>query len=75
MSIFGVEEIVITDATSAPLDITVDVTEVVTEVNVEVPGVQGPPGLQNVFVGTAAEVAALGWGPEEADHIWIEVNV
>jgi len=73
-SVAGVDEVVITDATLVP-DITLDAPEAVSGVIVEVPGMQGPPGLKNVYVQENDPAVEYGWGPEEAGFIWIEVNV
>jgi len=70
----GVESVTIADAIS-PVTVTIDATDVVSEINVQVPGMQGPPGLQNVYVQPNDPAIEFGWGPEEAGYIWIEVNV
>ena len=39
---------------------------------VEVPGLQGPPGLQNVYAQTANPATQYGWGVEETGYIWLQ---
>ena len=73
-TVAGVESVTIADVT-APVSVTIDATDVVSGVAVEVPGMQGPPGLQNVYPQLANPALQYGWGPEEAGFIWIEVNV
>lgn len=41
-------------------------------VQVEVPGMQGPPGLKNVYVQSTSPAAEHGWGEDEKGFIWIE---
>lgn len=42
---------------------------VVTEV--QVPGIQGAPGVQNVYVSSTDP--STGWGPEQSGYVWIKV--
>lgn len=67
-----VDVITISDVTTAP-SIVIDQPDTVQSVMVEVPGLQGPPGLQNVFVGP--DNPSAGWGMAQKGFIWIEVNV
>lgn len=55
--------------TTPAVDINVD--EVLT-VEVQVPGMQGPPGVQNVFPQSNNPAVEFGWGPEEEGFIWLE---
>jgi hypothetical protein len=41
-------------------------------VAVEIPGPQGPPGLQNVYVQTTDPAVQYSWGAAEANYIWIQ---
>lgn len=68
--IAGVDQVTITDATSIP-NVTVSVPDPVDTVTVEVPGIQGPPGLQNVFVSSTDPSA--GWGAAQTGFIWIQI--
>lgn len=70
----GIESVVITDATSVP-DVTLQVPEEIDAVTLEVPGMQGPPGDQNIFPQPNSPADEYGWGPEDAYKIWIEVNI
>jgi hypothetical protein len=67
-----VDVITISDVTTAP-SIVIDQPDTVQSVTVEVPGIQGPPGLQNVFVGP--DDPSAGWGMAQKGFIWIEVDV
>ena len=40
---------------------------------VEVPGPQGPAGLQNVYVQANDPSAEYGWGPEQEGFIWAQI--
>lgn len=46
--------------------------ETVDTVTVEVPGLQGPPGLQNVYAQTTNPAIQYGWGVEETGYIWLQ---
>ena len=72
----SVQSVTISDDMT-PVSVTVDATDVVSQVNVEVPGIQGPPGLQNVHVGLTnpATIPGEEWGMAEKGYIWIEVNI
>lgn len=74
----GVDSVTITDATTWP-SVTIDVPADMPAAIVEVPGVQGAPGLQNVYAQLADpskdELGNTIWGAEETGFIWIEVNV
>lgn len=41
-------------------------------IEVQLPGVQGPPGLQNVFVQSNDPAVEFGWGMEEKGFIWAQ---
>ena len=43
-------------------------------VEVEVPGVQGPPGVQNVYIQENNPAVQYGWGPEETGYVWIVIQ-
>lgn len=66
----GIDSIEITDGTSFP-SVTLTVPEDVETLTVEVPGVQGPPGLQNVYI--QSDDPSSGWGPEQAGYVWIQI--
>jgi hypothetical protein len=55
--------------------VTLTVPEEVDSVNVEVPGMQGAPGLQNVYVQLNDPAVEFGWGMAEKGYIWIEADV
>lgn len=55
------------------VEVTVD-TEIATAV-IEVPGPQGPAGLQNVYVQANDPAVEYGWGAEEAGFIWAQIVV
>lgn len=41
---------------------------------IEVPGPQGPPGLQNVYIQTNDPSIEYSWGMDEKDFIWIQTT-
>ena len=69
----SITDIVITDATIVP-NVDIIVNSEVESIEVQVPGPQGPPGLQNVYVGPTDPSVLYGWGPEETDFIWIRTQ-
>jgi hypothetical protein len=85
--IWDVRSIEVDDQPEAVIGLNVDTIEitvdgVVTEVNldfpnatetvqIETPGVQGPPGVKNVYIQTADPAIQYGWGPEQENYIWI----
>lgn len=68
------QTVVIQDATTVP-NIRIEADTQVTAVKVLVPGLQGAPGLKNVYVQPNDPAIEFGWGPEEAGFIWIEADV
>lgn len=42
-------------------------------VDLSVPGVQGPPGLKNVYVQQNNPAVQFGWGPEQEGFIWARI--
>jgi len=73
-SVQGVEEVSFV-VDNEPVSVTVQADEPITQVNIEVPGIQGPPGLQNVYPQLNSPAVEYGWGMEEAGFIWIKVDV
>lgn len=73
----GTTNVQVTNAMTIPsVDITVP--SPIQTVAVEVPGMQGPPGLKNVYVqwvDPSTEDPENPWGPEEAGFIWIKADV
>ena len=55
--------------------VTVSTPDPVDSAMVEVPGMQGAPGVKNVYVQLANPAVANGWGMAEKGYIWIEVDV
>jgi hypothetical protein len=51
----------------------VNVPNTVSEVAVEVPGLQGAPGLQNVYIRDTSPAIDFGWGMNEKDYVWIKI--
>jgi hypothetical protein len=43
-------------------------------IQIATPGVQGPPGVKNVYVQEADPAVQYGWGPEDANKIWIPIT-
>jgi hypothetical protein len=76
-SVDAIDTATITDAME-PVTVSIDATEVVSQVAVQVPGLQGPPGLKNVYVSPASEDPSKDsngvtiWGLAEKDYIWIK---
>lgn len=72
----NVENVTITSAMDIP-SVEIAMVEAVPTVAVEVPGTQGPPGLQNVYTGLTDPSTIPGeeWGIEQKGYIWIEVDV
>lgn len=51
-----------------------DIPEVaVTDATIEIPVVQGPPGLQNVYI--QEDDPSAGWGEAEKGNVWIRTGV
>lgn len=53
-----------------PLVIDIEIPNAIQVVTIEVPGPQGPPGVQNVYVQSTDP--STGWGVEEENYVWIE---
>jgi hypothetical protein len=70
----AITEVVITDAMVVP-NIDINIQAEPETIEIQVPGVQGPPGLQNVYVGPDDPSVLYGWGPEEENFIWIRTQV
>lgn len=43
-------------------------------VEIQTPGTQGAPGLKNVYVQHNDPAYEFGWGVQETNFIWIEIN-
>lgn len=78
-TVFDITGISIDDGTVVTLENPVTVVNTtlnaVESVVVEVPGMQGPPGVQNVYVQENDPAVEFGWGMEEKGYIWIEADV
>lgn len=57
------------DAQTVP-SVTVNATQPVTAINIEVPG---PQGLKNVYVQSNDPAVEFGWGAAQTDFIWIQI--
>jgi len=55
--------------------VTITQPDDVRSVMVEVPGIQGEPGVKNVYVQSENPATQFGWGAAEKGYIWIEVEV
>jgi hypothetical protein len=71
----GIDSITLTDDTTAP-NVTIDVPQELESIVVEVPGIQGPPGVQNLYV-QSDDPSKDGngntiWGTEQTNYIWIQ---
>lgn len=66
----SVATVEITTTLAVP-EVTLDVPNSTQTVQVEVPGLQGPPGVQNVFIQPNDPAVEFGWGPEDAGKVWI----
>lgn len=69
----AIDTVTISDVTTTP-SVTIDSPETVDVVTVEVPGMQGAPGVKNVYVQEANPATQYGWGVEETDYIWIPIT-
>jgi hypothetical protein len=67
----NVDTVTISDVTTVP-NVTISVPEEIESAIVEVPGIQGPPGLQNVYIQPNDPAVEFGWGPEQTNYIWIQ---
>lgn len=76
VTINSVESVTIADAMVTPT-VTLESDLMVSQIDVEVPGPQGPPGVQNVYVGATnpATIPGQEWGAEEINYIWIRTDV
>lgn len=72
ISATGADDVSFSTVTSVPL-INLSVPNTISSIAINVPGPQGPRGVQNVFVSSANPAVANGWGPAESGYIWIEV--
>ena len=56
-----------------PVVTVVDVVVPTATLVVNVPGVQGPPGLQNVYVQANDPAVEFGWGAEQEGFLWAQI--
>lgn len=69
----AIDTVTISDVTTTP-SVTISNPETVDVVNIEVPGMQGPPGLKNVYIQSENPATQYGWGIEETNFIWIPIS-
>lgn len=72
----SVDSITVTDAMSSP-NVTLTVPTDISVVTISVPGLQGPPGAQNLYAQATDPSSVPGeeWGLSEKGYVWIEVTI
>jgi hypothetical protein len=80
-TVFDVDSIVIEEEGEVPVTVLLEtptVTDDVTGfevVEIEVPGLQGPPGDQMIYPQPTSPAIEYGWDEDDAGKIWIQVSI